>query len=223
MRVDSVPNLRQFLGDHPEMALKPSRGDQLSVSGIFRFDTQYGDFRRVEDKYDLLIVIPEKFPSSIPLVYELSQKLVPKSQFHVNTDGSLCLGSRLHLLTKLRQNPTFTGFIETCLIPHLYAMSHKLQHGGDLVFGELEHGEVGTFVDYKDLFGLDGIEKVLPTLKVLGKKKGIANKMPCPCGCGKQLGRCRFNETIRKFRIGGITRGEFRQEYQRLISSGKSQ
>jgi hypothetical protein len=50
------------------------------------------------------------------------------------------------------------------------------------------------------LFSLKRPERAQLALHLLGIKKRLANKQPCPCDCGKRLGQCRFNGTIRKFR-----------------------
>ena len=70
----------------------------------------------------------------------------------------------------------------------------------DFIFSELAHGMHGIIDDYKELFGLDTSEQIINTLALLGNKKRIANKKPCPCGCGKMLGKCSFHLRINHFR-----------------------
>jgi len=82
----------------------------------------------------------------------------------------------------------------------LFAISYKLQHGGKLPFDELDHGVAGLLADYVELFGLRHPRQALNTLRVLGMKKGRANKLPCPCECALRLGKCNFNRTIARFR-----------------------
>jgi hypothetical protein len=55
--------------------------------------------------------------------------------------------------------------------------------------------------DYAILFGLKSIEQAKVAVKYLGMKKGRANKLPCPCGCGRKLGKCSFNGRLKEFRI----------------------
>src|SRR5205823_1562005 len=119
---------------------------------------------------------------------------IPRTgEYHVNTsDNTLCLGSPLSLLLKLSKKPTIDGFAESCLVPYLFAISRKLKNGGPLPFGELAHGRKGLRDDYAFLFGLRQPQNVGRVLQLLGMKKRRANKLPCPCGCRKRLGRCRF-------------------------------
>lgn len=81
-------------------------------------------------------------------------------------------------------------------VPYLYAVSHKLQHGGPFPFGELAHGTPGALDEYVDLFGLEDRTKIKQALYLLGLKKRIANKRPCPCGCEKRLGVGTFNRRL---------------------------
>jgi hypothetical protein len=71
---------------------------------------------------------------------------------------------------------------------------------GIFPFGELDHGKQGVIADYLNLFGLSTEEQIEQALSLLGVKKRLANKKPCPCGCGKRLGTCRFHHRINDFR-----------------------
>lgn len=103
-------------------------------------------------------------------------------------------------MARLQAEPTVHGFSKNCIVPYLYAISLKLTHDQDFIFGELRHGIHGELDDYKELPGLKRNDQVVPALLCLLKKKRLANKMPCPCGCQKRLGKCDFNVAVRKFR-----------------------
>lgn len=214
MLAAEIPGLEAFLGVHPQMGVRPTADASLFVEGPFRFRANRDGFGVIEDQYDLAIQVPKDFPAKVPVVFETSQKLEPKEKFHVNADGSLCLGSPLRILLKQQRSPTFEGFVEHCLIPFLYAMSFSLRSGADLPFSELSHGKKGILADYCDLLGLKQITTVAPTLQALGMKKRLANKLKCPCGCGQRTGRCSFNRKIASFRNLGPSRKEFREAYR---------
>lgn len=192
--------LRQFLIDYPGMSIIPSRGYETVLKGIFLFSAQPKDKVEISDSYHLQIVVPQAFPKEIPKVTEIDQKIPREGKYHVNRDATLCLGSALRLRQNLSQNPSILGFTKNCLLPYLYAISHKLKYGGDFPFGELPHGEPGVVADYLDLFCLKERAQVKQTLLLLGMKKRIANKKPCPCGCGKRLGACPFHYKVNNFR-----------------------
>lgn len=114
------------------------------------------------------------------------------------------------MLTILARVPTLTGFATRCLIPYLYAVSLKLDRGGEFAFGELPHGRRGEMVDYGDLLGLHTVNQVMKAIGYLGMKKRRANKLPCPCQCGRRLGVCALNSRIRRLRQL-VERAWFRQ------------
>ena len=195
-----VPGLSVFLKDYPHMSLRPTSRPGLVVQGSFHFAAKYEGYPEITDSFELRIVVPPAFPEDLPEVTELRQKIPRNCDFHVNPDATLCLGSPLRLLWNLSRHPSLPGFASHCLVPYLYAMSHKLQFGGGFIFSELKHGPEGIIEDYLDMFGLSNPEQVRRVLRLLGMKKRSANKEPCPCECGNRLGRCRFNRKMRMFR-----------------------
>jgi hypothetical protein len=195
-----VPGLDNFLNDYPRMTVRPITGSGLIIQGEFCFSAGSEGRAEITDTYHLRIEVPQAFPSDIPTVMELDNKIPRTGHYHVNRDATLCLGSPVRLLWRLSNKPTLPGFASECLVPYLYAISHRLKFGGELPFSELEHGAPGVLQDYADLFSLKRPEQADRAIRLLGMKKRRANKLPCPCDCGKRLGKCKFNKTIRKFR-----------------------
>jgi len=200
MGVLALNSLRQFLRDYPGMSTAPCSDAGVCLRGKFRFKANVSGNDEIDDAYKLEIVVPDKFPQALPDVKETGGKVPRDGNFHVNQDGTLCLGSPLRLLRKIHSAPNLTGFVDKCLLPYLYAVSHKLRHGGDFVFGELAHGDQGIVDDYSVMLGLKERSQVTQAIQLLGIKKRIANKRLCPCGCGKRLGACPFHHKLNEFR-----------------------
>jgi hypothetical protein len=192
--------LQAFLKDYPHMSIKPTMDSMVLIQGKFWFSAKAKERPEITDSYSLRISVSPEFPGTIPKVAELDAKIPRTGEFHVNADASLCLGSPLRLLLKLSKNPSLSGFAADCLVPYLYAISHKLRFGGELLFSELPHYREGEIQDYIDLFGLSVPEQVYAVIALLGMKKRRANKLTCPCGCKTRLGRCRFNRRLHEFR-----------------------
>ncbi len=195
------------------MAVRPSGTPDLVLKGRFAFKAETDRQGEITDEYRLKIAVPRNFPKSLPNVSETAGKIPRKEGFHINPDDTLCLGSPLRLLLRISTAPTLLGFAENCLIPHLFAISYKLRHGGPLPFGELEHGLPGILDDYMDLLKLREPQQAFRAIQILGMKKRRANKLLCPCGCDRRLGKCRFNFRIREFRKLS-ERSWFRQQAQ---------
>lgn len=184
--------LEEFLTDYPGMMVYPATEAGLTLKGEFDFTASMGELPCIADSYAVEILVPDGFPEKVPRVTETGGKIPRDGKHHVNPDNTLCLGSPLRLLWKLSKAPTLVGFAEECLVPYLYGISYKLKHG-TFPFGELAHGEPGVVTDYLNLLSLASRDQVLHALALLGKKKRLANKQPCPCGCGKRLGSCMYH------------------------------
>lgn len=200
MGVKALNSLNQFLDDYPGMSTAPCSDAGICLRGRFRFKASISGNDEIEDFYMLEIFVPDKFPQALPEVKETGGKIPCDGNFHVNLDGSLCLGSPLKLLKKIHSAPSLTGFADKCLVPYLYAVSYKLMHGGNFLFGELPHGDQGIVDDYSIMLGLRERDQIIHAIQLLGIKKRIANKRPCPCGCGKRLGACLFHRKLNEFR-----------------------
>lgn len=200
MGVKEFNNLHQFLDDYHGMSIAHCTVAGINLQGRFRFKANVFGYEEIEDSYKLDIFVPDHFPRTLPEVRETDGKIPRDGNFHVNPNGSLCLGSPLRLLKKIHYSANISGFTETCLVPYLYAVSYKLEYGGNFVFGELSHGDKGIFEDYARIFELKDPLRIQEAVKLLGTKKRIANKKPCPCGCGRMLGACSFHNKLNEFR-----------------------
>jgi len=183
--------LDDFLKKNPSMSIKPSRNDDLIVEGRFYFKAKTKGHKEIDYSYRIRIIIPSSFPLDIPEVIELENEIPKTADFHVNTDDTLCLGSKLRLLRLLNKNPTLNGYIEYCLVPFLYSVYLKIKCNEEFVFGELAHEMQGIVDDYMKIFGV-GKETIKKTLEMIALNKRVANKKSCPCECGKRLGKCKF-------------------------------
>jgi hypothetical protein len=200
MGVKALNSLNQFLDDYPGMSTAPYSGAGVCLRGKFRFRTKVSGGEEIEDSYKLEIIVPNKFPQALPEAKETGGKIPRDGNFHVNPNGSLCLGSPIRLLKKIHNSPSLSGFAGKCLIPYLYAVSYKLRNGGGFIFGDLNHGDPGIVEDYSQIFGLKEPTQIVQAIQLLGFKKRIANKKPCPCGCGRKLRACSFNHKLSEFR-----------------------
>lgn len=185
---------------NPVMRLIPTSERLLAIDGLYEFNLTNRQAGCLTGNYRLRIEFSDLYPRVVPRVLEVEGKIPRQPDFHVNGDGSFCLGSPIRLKAALHENPDFLCFVEAHLDPYLYAVTHKLRHGGPFLFGELAHEDEGEIADYCELFGLSNRTSVLHALTALSTKKRIANKQPCPCGCGRRLGVCLFHNKLNHFR-----------------------
>jgi hypothetical protein len=181
------------------MALKPSIEGWTVISGPFSFSAKMGGGSSIKGTFDIEMSVPDGFPKTPPTVIETSRRIPRDGNFHVNEDGSLCLGSELTIRLHLSRSPTLVGFVRTCLVPYLYAVSYAIEHGR-FPWDELAHGTAGMLSDYRGLFRVSSDDQVLAALELLSMKRSVANKKPCACGCGQRLGRCKSRFRFERLR-----------------------
>lgn len=199
MRFEERIGLRRFLDAYLGMRVRPSPPDVLRLEGEFRFRADYKDGPIIEDAYGLQINVPRRFPRDIPTVMELDERIPRRAEYHVFNDGTLCLGSPLRLHLIAHDCPSLTEFSQHSIVPYLYANSYR-EKTGVYLFGELAHGATGLLDDYAQILGLDRPEQAAESIVLIAMKRRLANKRPCPCGCGLRLGACCFNATVHRLR-----------------------
>jgi hypothetical protein len=81
-------------------------------------------------------------------------------------------------------------------------------------FGELGHGAKGLLAEFRQLLEAANNTQCIAFLRLLGMKKRIANKRPCPCGSNRRLGRCHARRLNRLRR--DASRSWFRHQANQL-------
>jgi len=212
--------ITDFLCKNPDMVIVDLSSSRAVLEGVYHLCAYHPIRGNADCDYKLRIEIPVSFPKEIPIVRETSNIIPRDDNHHVNRNtihytDNLCLGSRIRILQKINENPTISGFIEKCVVPFLYAIAT-----GGFVFGELDHGHRGISEDYEEIFSVLTSKQVLDILLCLSRKKRLANKQPCPCGCGYRLGKCKLHYRINNIRQLS-SRNSFKVEYNNIIKERK--
>lgn len=190
-----------FLKNNPGISITGITETEIVLTGKYELCSCMIGYGNIDENYELEIKIPNSFPKGIPIVREISNKIPRDYNHHINfTDDSLCLGSDIRIQTEIYNNPTLNGFMNKCVVPFLTAATIKIKTGNTEVFRGLAHSNRGLLDDYKDIFSVNTDEQVIQILKALELRKRIANKLLCPCGCGKRLGNCKLHFMINKIR-----------------------
>lgn len=203
--------LDDLLLAYPDLSLRPALNGVVRLVGTLAFSAEAKGLERIDDAYEVELVVPPGFPRELPLVMETAGR-IPQN-FHTNDEGSLCLGSPVRQHLELAKSPTLPGFVKLCVIPYLYGFSFHEKHG-QLPFGELDHGLKGIRHDFAELFGVKDHQAAVQMIQLAGTRKRDANKQPCPCGSGRRFGKChnRRVNTLRK----QLGRTWYREQYRWL-------
>lgn len=213
----NVDGIKEFLASNPLMRLNPINQDgSLVVNGRVRMNHVHQGYPVIGCWVTLRVTIPSGYPKQLP-VFEETGGLIPRDgDYHVNPDGTICLGSNFRLHMALSIDSCINRFYQLFFVPYAYAALLKLQHNVNFIFGELSHGVKGELEDFCELFNVANSDSVFACLKALSQKKRIANKHVCPCGCGNRLGACKFNCVINQYR-NIVPRSQFCKISQQLF------
>lgn len=186
----------------PRLRRKPCHRDGAWVlEGPVDFHLEPAGLPLIVDSYTLRLEIPFDDQDVLPNVFEIGGRIPRQTDEHVfEKTGALCLGSPLRLRLKLGRVPDLVRFVDETVIPFLYAASWRRQGGHGFPFDELAHGGQGLIDDYRDLLGLEDAQAIAEALQCLGSKPRLANKLPCPCACGRRLGRCPYRFSLNSLR-----------------------
>ena len=196
-------HIDELLDAWPLLRRQPTtKKDVCSVVGLLDFSMEPAGLPKIEDSYRIQIDIPLCRTNFAPYVYERGGRIPQGIDNHVNSDGTLCLGSPWTLRRKLVNPPNLVRFAEECIAPFLYSATWREQGNQGFPFSELSHGLVGLEEDYASILGLSGRRNVIEAIKLLRLRPRLANKRACPCGCGRRLGVCNYRVTLNELRSG---------------------
>jgi hypothetical protein len=203
----------ELLKRHPGLRILPTAANSLDVGGQLRFNLQGPSEGPIEDAYEVLIRFPMSFPNGIPIAFEKGGR-IPRS-YHTQPDKSLCLGANTELRLKLGPDSTLDRFVEEILTPYLFQFSFFEKHGR-MPFGELKHGVPGLLDYFATLYKVTDEKAGKALVLLTSLKKRRANKVQCPCGSGRRLGRC-HNRAVNDLRKK-LGRKWFAEEYKTLAA-----
>jgi len=155
------------------------------VKGMIGF-TSSANGHTLQDRYDVEILIPSKYPDFVPLAYEVGGRI--PDDFHRHPDKSLCLAAPLEQKRKFDQTKSLVGFVDNLVVPFLFQHSFYEKHG-KMPFGDLSHGISGIIEYYAELFEVNNNVIALSLLKVLAEDNYRGHN-ECPCGSGFILRKC---------------------------------
>lgn len=184
--------LTEALLANPGLRVIPGGAKAVVLSGELRIRATGPDDVLIEDSYAIEIRVPRTYPSgSFPQVFETAGRI--RHDYHHLADGSLCLAAPTRLRLVALRTPRIDDFIEEMVVPYLYGHSY-FERFGRMPFGELAHGQDGLAQDLIAMLAMPSETKAARLILALSMRRRHANKLPCPCGSGRRLGRCHSRE-----------------------------
>lgn len=135
------------------------------------------------------IEIPEKYPLTPPVIYEIGGELPHEPEWHINGDGSCCVGPNAKIFRLLNSLITIEGWLNIIVMPYFFDQVHKLEKG--VYKGkEYAHGSYGLIEDYKDWWKLEHDKEVIEKLKLITNWNKYPRNKSCYCGSGIKFKKC---------------------------------
>ncbi len=140
------------------------------------------------DHYQVRIELPQRYPHSLPAVFETGGRIPPIIDRHVFPDGSLCLGVPLALWIALRGDFRIETVIDGPMRSYLLGNS-LVEEGEPWPHGDRAHGAAGILEHLGELIGTtDPFVAGRFLIDILkGKVRG---HWMCPCGGGCIIRKC---------------------------------
>lgn len=182
--------IEAFLDAYPLMRYRPSVIGTVRLTGRLEFSAVTEGAPPVQDEYRIQLDIANPLDRALPQVFEVGGRIPLEGRYHVNPDGSLCLGSMLRQRLILGAQPSLVDFVEKCVVPFLYGHSLRESGAAAFPFGELAHGPDGLIDDYRQIFGISDVNGLRRLMRLLALKRRRANKLLCSCGCGRRFAAC---------------------------------
>jgi hypothetical protein len=185
--------IEAFIDAYPLMRHRPSAKGTVRLVGRLEFSAVTEGAPRITDEYRIQVDIANPLDRALPQVFEVGGRIPREGGYHVNPDGSLCLGSMLRQRLILGAQPSLVDYVDKCVVPFLYG--HSLRESGTTAFpfGELAHGVAGLIDDYCLIFGVSDEDGLRRLMWLLAMKRRRANKLRCICGCGRRFAACKLH------------------------------
>lgn len=208
-------SIEAFLDAYPLMRSRPSAKGTVRLVGRLEFSAVTEGAPLVEDEYRIQMDISSPLDRALPQVFEVGGRIPREGRYHVNPDGTLCLGSMLRQRLILGAQPSLVDFVDKCVVPFLYGHSLRESGAAELPFGELEHGAIGLVDDYRLIFGIADRDGLQGLMRLLAMKRRRANKLRCYCGCGRRFAACSQHRRAHALRRT-LTRLDIKRAYEEI-------
>lgn len=141
------------------------------------------------DRFDILVVIPDDFPNSVPKVYEYGGKLRKTPDDHFNQgDGSACLFAQPERYEKWPPGSGIRDFLNGPVREFFFSQAYW-ELNNRWPFDEWSHGDLGILEYYANFFEIENLAAVGRLLELATMPK-IYRQWRCPCNNKPRLKTC---------------------------------
>lgn len=147
--------------------------------------------------FDVRIKISSKYPKIPPIIFETGKEIPKEPDWHINRDGSCCVGPNAKIFRKLDNKISIIGWLENIVMPFFFDQVHKLENG-EYRGKEYSHGSYGLIEDYKEWWNLESEEEVIVKLKLITNWVKYPRNEKCFCGSELKFKKCHLTKSTYK-------------------------
>jgi len=145
------------------------------------------------DTFQIAIILNDKYPNSVPVVFEVSEKIPRISDRHISGDGACCLDIEHKLLRMASRGIQLSEFIATKVYPffanQIYFEKHERFAGQ-----EYSHRFAGVEEFYRDELQIPNAKTATLILTSILSKSLPERNERCICGQEKKYKKCHMHK-----------------------------
>lgn len=145
------------------------------------------------DTFQIAIVLNDKYPNSVPVVFEVSKKIPRVSDRHISANGACCLDIEHKLLRMASRGILLSEFIATKVYP-FFANQIYFEKHERFAAEEYSHDFMGVEEFYRDELQIPNAKTAILILNSI-----LSNSLPgrndrCMCGQEKKYKKCHMQK-----------------------------
>jgi hypothetical protein len=146
-------------------------------------------------RYSVLIILPNDYPKSLPIVYEIGGQIPRLRDRHIHQDhGACCLFVPDERWQHFPEDALFIEFLRGP-VHDFFLWQASIELAGSHLIPARAHGAEGIIESYKELLGTDNLETIVKCLDYLSRKE-VKGHWRCFCGSNERLRQCHYNKLL---------------------------
>lgn len=147
------------------------------------------------ESFGIIIRLQKSYPNAFPIVFSIDNKIEKTNDFHINSDGEICV-EHTYIANKLvNAGLRLYDFINYYL-PKYFSWILLKQSGLTEGLQEWAHGEKGTVQVYESLLNTTDKSTIKKFLENYIRASKIGRNNRCYCGSGKKLKHCHYEAAL---------------------------
>ena len=168
--------------EFPSLSIKEENGLQY-LKGVLEIKTEC---KQIIGNYFIEIRFAEMFPYRFPILYEIGKDIPNEADWHKYPNGKCCITVLPDEIIKCKNEITISYFIKNYCFSFFANHIYRKQYGIYLN-GYYNHGELGVFEFYSDLFKTKDISEWLKYFKHVFRNELLKIERNHLCFCQSQI------------------------------------